>query len=68
MRQLKSIVNIFIVMFLAFYGAEIFLANNYIEGKGQFLFVFLYFIFDYANVISPFSSRETDAKVSTLYP
>lgn len=44
MRQLKSIVNIFIVMFLAFYGAEIFLANNYIEGKGQFLFVFLYFI------------------------
>ena len=45
MRQLKSIVNIFIVMFLAFYGAEIFLVNNYIAGKGQFLFVFLYFIF-----------------------
>lgn len=44
MKQLKPIMNILIVMLLAFYGTEKFLVNNYIAGKWQFLFVMLYFI------------------------
>ena len=44
MKQLKPIINILIVILLAFYGAEKFLVNNYIAGKWQFLFVMLYFI------------------------
>lgn len=44
MKQLKSIMNILIVMLLAFYGTEKFLVNNYIVGKWQFLFVMSYFI------------------------